>query len=60
MVWWSNPSGVADYCMGLDNDTVLDAAAVCVSSETFRAGHVNHSRAKYNLVRPALVHSPRG
>jgi hypothetical protein len=26
LVWWSNPSGVADYCMGLDNDTVLDAA----------------------------------
>jgi hypothetical protein len=28
LVWWSNPSGVADYCMGLDNDTVLDALTI--------------------------------
>jgi hypothetical protein len=36
--------------MGLDNDTVIDAAAVCVG-DSFSAGHVNHSRARHNLVR---------
>ena len=37
--------------MGLDNDTVLDAAAVCVDDCPFSAGHVNHSSARHNLVR---------
>ncbi|KAK3245128.1 hypothetical protein CYMTET_45286 [Cymbomonas tetramitiformis] len=46
------PSGVADYCIGVDPDYVLDGVEVAKGDE-FTIAHINHSRLRANVVRRA-------
>mmetsp|Transcript_5554 Transcript_5554/g.20240 ORF Transcript_5554/g.20240 Transcript_5554/m.20240 type:complete len:354 (+) Transcript_5554:78-1139(+) len=49
--WYRYPSGVSDYCMGLDSDRVFDGTDIAKDTDRFTGAHLNHSRTRCNVLR---------